>query len=58
MTGILNGMFQIHHPVKIHPKSPIPVLVSIPIYQKFEENNLEIGLCIHEQYNNKFLAFK
>src|SRR5271154_4551904 len=38
---------------------PIPVPVSTPIYQKFEENNPDISLCIYEWSNqNKCLNFQ
>ena len=38
---------------------PIPVPVSTPVYQKFEENNPEISLCVYEWSNqNKCLEFR
>ena len=38
---------------------PIPVPVSTPVYQKFEENNPKISLCIYEWCNqNKCLKFQ
>ena len=38
---------------------PIPVPVSTPVYQKFEENNPEISLCVYEWHNqNKSLEFR
>ncbi|CAB4484117.1 unnamed protein product [Rhizophagus irregularis] len=30
---------------------PIPVLISTPVYKKFEENNPEISLCIYKWHN-------
>ncbi|CAG8590608.1 3780_t:CDS:2, partial [Cetraspora pellucida] len=37
----------------------IPVPVSTPVYEKFEENNLEISLCVYEWCNqNKCLKFQ
>ncbi|CAG8693800.1 15614_t:CDS:10, partial [Gigaspora margarita] len=37
---------------------PIPVLVSIPVYKKFEANNPEISLCIYKWHNqNEYLDF-
>ena len=38
---------------------PIPVLVSTPVYKKFEENNPEISLCVYEWHNqNECLKFR
>ncbi|PKY57581.1 hypothetical protein RhiirA4_478739 [Rhizophagus irregularis] len=38
---------------------PIPVLVSTPVYKKFEENNPEISLCVYEWHNqNECLEFR
>ncbi|CAG8536612.1 4994_t:CDS:2 [Acaulospora morrowiae] len=38
---------------------PIPVPVSTSVYQKFEENNPEISLCVYEWNNqNKCLEFR
>ncbi|CAJ0843739.1 9240_t:CDS:2 [Entrophospora sp. SA101] len=38
---------------------PVPVPVSTPIYQKFEENNPEVSLCVYKWSNeNKRLEFQ
>ncbi|CAJ0828937.1 208_t:CDS:2 [Entrophospora sp. SA101] len=38
---------------------PVPVPVSTPLYQKFEENNPEISLCVYKWSNeNKHLEFQ
>ena len=38
---------------------PVPVPVSTPVYQKFEENNPEISLCVYKWSNkNKRLEFQ
>ena len=30
---------------------PVPVPISTPVYEKFEENNPEISLCVYEWHN-------
>ena len=38
---------------------PVPVPISTPVYEKFEENNPEISLCVYEWHNqNKCLDFR
>ncbi|CAJ0842523.1 2971_t:CDS:2 [Entrophospora sp. SA101] len=64
-NGVINIKTMMNGALDVHPERnpnmegiPIPVPVSTPVYQKFEENNPKISLCVYKWSNeNKCLEF-